>query len=282
MAEVSFPEILEGLQHSQMNYSTIVAAVLLMVYDYFLTLDREISSIWSSRWNVIKILFLLTRYMPILDSVGLLYYISLDGSSPETCSIVYKVSAWVLVIGIAEAEILLTIRTWGIWGKDRRLTIGLPIFYIVIWGGIFTFMGIYQSSLRFVVPPRGLESAGCFIASSGPIVFACWVGVLLYDLGILILMAIRAFPALRLSSSGGELRRKTLVKRVFQNGLIYYLHIFVFTLLNIVMIYPLGYYSLLSMFQRMLYSMLTCRVILDIRDELAFAPTHDIRLPMTT
>ena len=33
-------------------------------YHYFLTLDREISLIWASRWNVIEILFLLTRYMP--------------------------------------------------------------------------------------------------------------------------------------------------------------------------------------------------------------------------
>ena len=29
--------------------------------------------------------------------------------------------------------VILTIRTWAVWGMDRRLTIGLPIFFLAIW-----------------------------------------------------------------------------------------------------------------------------------------------------
>ncbi|OJA17249.1 hypothetical protein AZE42_12567, partial [Rhizopogon vesiculosus] len=33
-----------------------------LVYDYFLTLDDEISYIWNSPWTVVKVLFLVNRY----------------------------------------------------------------------------------------------------------------------------------------------------------------------------------------------------------------------------
>ena len=41
--------------------------IALVIYDYVLTLSREIEYIWFSPWNVIKILFLAQRYLPFVD-----------------------------------------------------------------------------------------------------------------------------------------------------------------------------------------------------------------------
>ena len=41
----------------------------LVVYDYMLTLTREIDYVWFSRWNTIKITFLVQRYLPFLDVI---------------------------------------------------------------------------------------------------------------------------------------------------------------------------------------------------------------------
>lgn len=43
----------------------------MFVYDYFLTLGMEVEFVWSSRWGFMKVLYLLQRYLPFLDSVGL-------------------------------------------------------------------------------------------------------------------------------------------------------------------------------------------------------------------
>jgi hypothetical protein len=52
------------------NLSSFTAiCVALVVYDYSLTLSMEIDLIWSSRWNVIKVAFLLQRYLPFLDAI---------------------------------------------------------------------------------------------------------------------------------------------------------------------------------------------------------------------
>lgn len=43
--------------------------VLIQVYDYFLTLDREIEHVWKSRWSPVKHLFLFNRYFVIVDII---------------------------------------------------------------------------------------------------------------------------------------------------------------------------------------------------------------------
>lgn len=41
----------------------------LQSFDYILTVHHEIEYIWESKWNLVKILFLLTRYLPFIDCV---------------------------------------------------------------------------------------------------------------------------------------------------------------------------------------------------------------------
>ena len=40
------------------------------MYDYFLTLEREVEFIWPARLAPAKALFLFARYTPFLDQIG--------------------------------------------------------------------------------------------------------------------------------------------------------------------------------------------------------------------
>lgn len=40
---------------------------MMQVYDFLLSFPDEVNLIWPSRWNLIKVLFFLTRYLPFLD-----------------------------------------------------------------------------------------------------------------------------------------------------------------------------------------------------------------------
>ena len=56
-----------------MSLQTLSKLISLQVYDYFLTLSREVELIWPSNWNFVKYLFFLTRYLPFLDVSVVLY-----------------------------------------------------------------------------------------------------------------------------------------------------------------------------------------------------------------
>ena len=37
------------------------------IFDYFITLQREVDFLWPTRWSLVKVLFFVTRYLPFVD-----------------------------------------------------------------------------------------------------------------------------------------------------------------------------------------------------------------------
>ena len=53
------------------------------VYDYLLTLEQEVKLLWLTRLTTAKVLFLVARYTPFLDQVGVV--------------ITYRESSWTVL-----------------------------------------------------------------------------------------------------------------------------------------------------------------------------------------
>jgi hypothetical protein len=47
---------------------------LSQVYDWLLTTDSELTHVWSRRWGIIEILYIITRYLPFVDTPVMLIY----------------------------------------------------------------------------------------------------------------------------------------------------------------------------------------------------------------
>ncbi|EDR05997.1 uncharacterized protein LACBIDRAFT_329206 [Laccaria bicolor S238N-H82] len=167
-----------------------------------------------------------TYGFPAADDCGgrLSFDILLDGSSHDRCLTVFKLSGTfgsLLRQTDNPTQVLLTIRTWAVWGKDKRLTIALPILYVVCMAGVLTSLRLFLPTVGFIPPPRdaGAQSAGCF--NTGQALFC------------LLLKTTR-------------LGHRKLANAVFLNGTFYYLYLFVMSAINVVLIYPYGYHNLLS------------------------------------
>lgn len=147
--KLTFEEVVLILQSTCLSNYMTVASIVLLVYDYMLTLDSELLLIWASRWNLVKSLFLLVRYMPFIDMALLTFYLTRNGTAhTAACGITFQTSAWLFAVGTSVAEILLTIRTWACWDKAQWLTIGLPIFFLVNWAIVYVFLGLFIRSVE--------------------------------------------------------------------------------------------------------------------------------------
>jgi len=58
-----------------------VASFALFLWDYILTFGMEVDLIWKSKWNFMKALYLLQRYLPFIDTIGLVLYSQSDAFS---------------------------------------------------------------------------------------------------------------------------------------------------------------------------------------------------------
>ena len=160
---------------------------MLQVYDYFLTLPDEVSLIWAAPWTPMKVLFLLTRYIPFIDG-GIMLYCERPGitrwpktqfvfvsrtaqfissriqpprpatfptkllhgcfTSERLCLKVRRYSTAAKYSDPDSHQAILTLRTWAVWNRDRRLAVLLPIFFIVCWGPIIGVITVFLKSVE--------------------------------------------------------------------------------------------------------------------------------------
>jgi len=100
---------------------------------------------------------------------------------------------------LRNVAVILTLRTWIVWEKDRRLTYGLPILFWAVWITGFIIIGIYLRNARgifwlqsptfprsFTFDTLGQISPfprlfGCLVRNAGQILSVCYILLMVYD-----------------------------------------------------------------------------------------------------
>ncbi|KAG0703257.1 hypothetical protein DFH29DRAFT_874652 [Suillus ampliporus] len=96
-----------------------VAGLGLLIFDYFLTLEQEVRWTWNRRWDVCRVIFVLSRYMPFA-AAGMTSYGEHLPISPA-----------IHIISIVAAEGLLIIRTHAFWKRSKKLLVVLLVLAVV-------------------------------------------------------------------------------------------------------------------------------------------------------
>jgi len=235
----------------------IVAAVVL-VYDYTLTFSDELRYIWSSPFSLGTVLYVLTRY-PVFEETTLVLYHQFAIMSPEKCDIIYKTIGYQLGIGTLVSESILARRTWAIWAQSPIMGGFLITALIVFWIPVFYFLQDSLNSLVFSTAPSP-TIAGCFLASQKNILFVVFILITCFETLILVLTLTTFAPFYR--------QKKThLIQVLYRDGVMNYVYLCALSICNVVVLTtaPHGYTTLLSALQRVLHSVLSARVLLNLR-----------------
>jgi len=237
-----------------------IAAVAIMAYDYALTLHLEIFLIWFSPWNYTKILFLFTRYLPVGECFLFIYCQVLPDVSPYACEYIWKGITWTVLFSMNIAEVVLCIRTWAIWRRNFWVGIGLST---LVCSGVIAqcrVMALFSESLVFADPPfPGYK--GCFIIGAGRLMLWNYFVMFIIETVVLALMTISAIKAYRAHD------HNRLLHVVHRDGIIFYVYILCASIANgaIIIFSPLDLLGLLSPMEAVIYSVLTTRIIFNIR-----------------
>ncbi|KAH8813567.1 hypothetical protein DL96DRAFT_1626366 [Flagelloscypha sp. PMI_526] len=245
---------------------TIIARVdfcvfAILVYDWALTLNMEIQYVWKSKWNLGKILFLLTRYMVIADVFLGLFWLRLRNipDKQSECPVPFTAQAWFGCIGIEIAELILVLRTWALWGRNKWIFAILFILQSIV----FAYDGF---SLQWFVNsviwggPELAEVPGCvLVGASGAQLFSgSFISIAVFEFIIFIFTLI---PVLRKAERNG------LIDIIFRDGVTFSLAMTLVSTINVVIMYtvPPQYSVILLLFQRVMHSVATSRILLHMR-----------------
>ncbi|KAI3614171.1 hypothetical protein WG66_000112, partial [Moniliophthora roreri] len=217
----------------------VVASGFLLLYDVLLSFGLEFEHIWKSKWSFFKILYLIQRYLPGVDTVIALPYHDFGTNfTQEACQSAAQIA-------------VICFRVRAIWGNGKTVTVVLGILLLGCWIPAFVFLEEWLSSLRYLILP--VENfRGCILLSANNLMYRSWVMMMVFDTVTLILTLIPGISAYRV---GG--RSKILIT-IYRD---------VASVVNVlaVLMLPSELGRVLASFERVLHSILTSRAVLHIR-----------------
>ncbi|KAF9234922.1 hypothetical protein BU15DRAFT_78549 [Melanogaster broomeanus] len=86
-----------------LNYGT-VSVLIVWVYEYAITFDEEVAFLKKSKWNVVKIIYLVCRYLPFLLVAANTSHFLEPGLSLKACQSYFQFNSFASAIVIICAE----------------------------------------------------------------------------------------------------------------------------------------------------------------------------------
>ncbi|KAF8879500.1 hypothetical protein BD779DRAFT_1803361 [Infundibulicybe gibba] len=228
------PDAIDDVTESvRVNYVAF-ASLTVLVWDHILTFNDEIEYIWKGKKGPIIYLFILNRYFAPLGFVlNLFAYLSpvwtVNRSALFLCAHFVRYEGCTVAIAVEVVGLMMLLRISALYTEQRWITYGLAVLLI-----IETAVNAWLISRGEPVPHSRVsgihECAMVFDpAISGAAAFSAWYP-LLYDTIIFGLTLYRTLPPIWREEAG------YILKRLFEDGLLYYSVIFSITLVLTIMI----------------------------------------------
>ncbi|KAG1865475.1 hypothetical protein DFJ58DRAFT_165293 [Suillus subalutaceus] len=260
MSSISFSEVTD----LQISKFANIGAFAILIFDFCITFQDEVKWTWFRPWDIIRVIFTISRYLPFIGS-GLTVYAALRVSGPPAApSLVQNI---IHIISIVAAEGLLVIRTWAFWQKSKRVLIGLAAYSVVT---------IIAAVSMNVLPNHQLISAdmstlpqGSFESSrNAALVYAI---LALFECVILALTTYKKFSDYRKVES-------SIITTIYGGSMFYMLCIIAITVTNVIIdaVFPLGYTDMFDTLQLVIHSVLGSRIMFHLRS------SHDHSYEMHT
>ncbi|KDR86024.1 hypothetical protein GALMADRAFT_235216 [Galerina marginata CBS 339.88] len=191
---------LRGIQTTR--YARLASNAIIF-YDQLITFDLEVNSIWKSRWTFAKVLFLVNRYYGLASAIFNTYAFFAPKFSEKASAICvefYLWEGWTGLVGCMLADIILQMRIYALYTKNKRVTSLMMGFFVICFALSAWIMG---SSLKGLTAASTQIIGGQFCVSPliPPHFYIFWIPMLSFELLLCSLAVIRAYESYHASGN---------------------------------------------------------------------------------
>ncbi|KIK42215.1 hypothetical protein CY34DRAFT_805196 [Suillus luteus UH-Slu-Lm8-n1] len=230
---------------------TNLGSLAILVLDYCITFSEEVQWTWSRPWDVIRIIFVISRYLPFAG-VGMTAYDALRVS--DQCASTLEGNI-IHIIGIVAAEALLVIRTWAFWQKSKKLLIVLSVY------SVLTIIAAIAADLSptSLIPGEEPPLGTCYFESTRNAAVV-YIFLAMFECVILMLTIYKRVHDYRDFESG-------IVVTLYHDGMIYMLCILTITVTNVIIgaAFASAYSNMFDTLQLVIHSVLASRILFRLR-----------------
>ncbi|KAJ7163058.1 hypothetical protein C8R46DRAFT_1221859 [Mycena filopes] len=219
----SLPSVNEDIAETLRTNYVGFAAFTILIWDHVDTFTTEVEYIWRGRKGIIVYLFLLNRYLtPLGFIVNLFAYLSpvWTGERYEhLCKHFIRFEGAMTLIGIHVVAIMMFLRIKALYSTKRTLVACVFLLFMIMFGMNAWLLTRGQPVAHN--PQSGVRACTMIFPPSLSTVASssAWLP-LLFDSVILILTLLKTLPSV------GKKQGTFMMKRLLEDGLIYYTAIF--------------------------------------------------------
>ncbi|KAH7882419.1 hypothetical protein F5I97DRAFT_363864 [Phlebopus sp. FC_14] len=204
-----------------------VASISVALYDYLITLPAEWRFYRSQshvfRLSLACILFILIRYSSILVMVVSNYGVFTTTFTAESCAHYYLIAPIFKVVQVMVSQVILGVRAFNITRRNRRVGIGLLIFYFITVGFEW-FINLYDR-----IP--SVDNGNCTPGNSPhQTAWLFYLFAMLYDSVTLVISTVYL---LRYNTTKGRFSR--LIRAMLYDGLGYFVVLTAVNIFNLIL-----------------------------------------------
>ncbi|KAI0690664.1 hypothetical protein C8T65DRAFT_97129 [Cerioporus squamosus] len=240
--------------------SSGVASMVLLLSEILHGLDDEIAYLWPSRFSLIKFMYMVNRYSPLIDTT-LELTTMLVTTNPTSCSVQYQITTYVYAAGAFFSEFILIGRTLALYNFDRRIVCLMSLLSL----------GVVVSSLvtgdrfldRIQYPSEDvLKIIGCVPSIEDRPGWVFYCGILVSETVVVILTVYK-----RWQTSFRHASRSILVNTMYRDGTLYYFVMLSVSITNLcfMLVAPEAVSSIMQFPLRIVHSTLCARVLINLR-----------------
>jgi len=261
MSSLQLPSaIVTSLEHIRIYKYLQVSSVALLLFDYNVTFEREVELIWRRKWTYVTLIFIITRYLPFVDSALTLFEEIAANPAPSTCKVVFNIQSWLYVFGISVAAGILILRTYAIWNNKASVAWGLIVLLVGAFTGTGFFLQQFLNSLVLSTSPSPEAFPGCFVMKASQILWLAYLFILIFETSVFGMTLYK-------SISQGRFKSSALARTIYRDGVAFYGYLLCVSIVNIVVLNaaPPELKTGLTGLHRVLHAILSERIILNIR-----------------
>lgn len=204
------------------RYLTL-AIFTVLVLEYLFTFDNEIKYIWGSKpifaWT--KLLFVIVRYVPLMTAFVRLYVVINPVVDPSVCLNGIAFTAWTGILCSATVEVILMLRVWALYARNRAVLIFFSIVAVTGTVGALLILQVKPEPVpAFLAPVAPTQLTTCMHGNpvQHPLLFTLLACVEVCIFSMLVKKAAFAVT--------GPIRAAPLLTVLVKDGAIYFIFVF--------------------------------------------------------
>jgi len=176
-------KLLQGVKISR--YSSM-ASFAFLVYDHSLTFSSEVELFWKTQWSLGKVLFILNRYLGIINcslGISVLFHSYLP---PSYCLKFFHFYTGSAIVGHVIAETILITRIYALFDRNKKVLAIVSMFFLAEkTANIFLAFSKHITGQIPHKPPPSLP--GCWAGGKSLSLTLTWLNTITFQTILLIL-----------------------------------------------------------------------------------------------